>query len=100
MNDQIRAAVERLFSACLEVTAAGKHHAFCSFEAHVGWLEIMVYPVGVDYSGNHGPHRLLNERIAIDGWGVESAEDVARALQQIKNTTDRLYGLAAQERAA
>jgi hypothetical protein len=99
MNDQIRAAVERLFSACLEVTADGKYHAFCSFEAHVGWLEIMVYPVGVDYTGDHGKHRLINSRIAVAGWGVESAEDIARALSDLNGTTDRLYELTLQEAA-
>jgi hypothetical protein len=99
MNDNIRAAVERLFSACLEVTASGKYHAFCAFEAHVGWLEVMVYPVGVDFTGDHGNHRVINSRISVAGWGVESDEDIARALSDLNTTTDRLYGLTLQEAA-
>lgn len=100
MNDDIRAAVERLFSACLDVTAAGKYHAFCDYQAHVDWLEVMVYPAGIDYQGELATHRLMNSRIAIDGWGVESPADIARTLQQLKETTDRLYALAAMEVAA
>ncbi|WP_417659963.1 hypothetical protein [Pseudidiomarina sp.] len=99
MNDDIRAAVERLFSACLELTAEGKYHAFLDFQAHVSWVEVMVYPVGADYSGDHGKQRIINSRIAIAGWGVETADDIARVLSDLKGTTERLYGLTLQEAA-
>lgn len=99
MNNDIRAAVERLFSACLEVTAAGKHHAFCDYQAHVGWLDVMVYPAGIDYQGDHDAHRLLNVRLAIDGWSVQSDAEINHALAYLIDTTERLYGLTLQEAA-
>ncbi len=100
MNSEINAAVVRLFSACLEVTAAGRYDAFCDYQAHVDWLEVMVYPAGIDYQGELAAHRMMNSRIAIDGWGVESPADIARTLQQLTETTDQLYALAAMEEAA
>ncbi|BAP80940.1 hypothetical protein MT1_3765 [Pseudomonas sp. MT-1] len=99
MNDEIRVAVERLFSACLELTAAGKYHAFCRFEAQVGWVEIEAFPACTDYTGDHSKHRIINSRIAVAGWGVETAEDIARALSDLNCTTERLYGLTLQEAA-
>jgi hypothetical protein len=100
MNKEISEAVVQLFSACLEVTAHGEHHAFCDYQAHVGWLEVMVYPACANYQADFSEQRLLNSRIAIDGWGVETPEEIARALQQINETTGRLYGLAEIKEAA
>lgn len=60
MNDDIRAAVERLFAACLDVTLAGKYHAHMSYAAHTGEVTVQVCPAITDYQGGTYEY-LLNE---------------------------------------
>lgn len=55
MNDEIRAAVERLFATCLDVTLAGSYHAFMRYDGPWQTVEVDLHPVGEDYASAPKP---------------------------------------------
>lgn len=65
MNDQLRAAVERLFAACLSLTLAGKYHAHMDYAAHCGKVSVDVYPAATRYTIADMGAPMLAERIYI-----------------------------------
>lgn len=101
MNDQIRAAVERLFSACLQLTEAGQHHAFCSFAAHINCIEVRAYPASAAYAVKPYPDPFLSESVKLAPYDWEDeAEYTTEALASLGALTDQLCGLIAQQVAA
>lgn len=81
MNDEIRAAVERLFAACLDVTLAGHYHAHMSYAAHCGEVTVQVCPASTDYQGCAYDY-LINEFLYIHNHFLTDA-DVADQLNAL-----------------
>jgi hypothetical protein len=101
MNDQIRAAVERLFSACLEVTAAGRFHAFCDYQAHVARVQVRLYPASSIYTEKPYPDAVMDIDVKLVPFrSQDPIEHTATALADLNALMDRLYGVAAQKVAA
>lgn len=88
MNDELRAAVERLFSACLDVTLAGKFHAFFDYGAPWDWVEVGIHPSTEDYAEGNRP--MHHETIHFLEAG---------ALDKLNALLDRLNGCLPEDAA-
>lgn len=94
MNSEIRAAVERLLSACIELTLDGKYHAHMSYSAHVGEVEVRVCSAFVDYQGRDYDY-LLNDEIYIHHAFLTDQDVVA----QVVALTKRVIAYRSKEAA-
>lgn len=95
MNDQIREAVELLFSACLHLNESGRHIAHMNFNGHVQTLAVSVDPIGTDYSTKRF-ESTLSEYIHLKPSILETEAQILASLNAL---TDRLYGMAEHEEA-
>lgn len=53
MNPSLEALMQQVLAACMRVTAAGKHHAFFGYSAHVGVVSVRVLPASTQYAEGH-----------------------------------------------
>ena len=68
MDDKVRQAIERLFSACLELSATGKRMAFFEWAPHVGDIDVNVFDGGSSWKASAKPPiRRLAETVSIYG---------------------------------
>lgn len=88
MNDTIREAVELLFSTCLAVTMAGKHHAFFYYGAPWDWVEVDIHPSTEDYAEGNRPMHHETIHFLEDG-----------ALARLDALIDRLNGYLQEDAA-
>lgn len=78
MNDELRAAVERLFATCLDVTLAGKCNAHIHYAPHCGSVQVYVYPVGTPYTKFDGREPLTDQTIYIHHPTLTAGDAVAQ----------------------
>ncbi|SFQ46527.1 hypothetical protein SAMN05216229_12346 [Geopseudomonas sagittaria] len=95
MNDELRAAVERLFAACLDVTLAGKYHAHMRYSAHCGAVCITLYPASTPYKDGDCRVALVDSWIFIHDERCMEGDEVAR----IHAVIDQLSGYLQEEAA-
>lgn len=93
MNDEIRAAVERLFAICLDVTLAGTYHAHMSYAAHTGEVTTYLCPASTKYQAKYS--YLINESIYIHHPTLTSGD----AVGQINALIGRLNGYLQEDAA-
>ncbi|WP_288080349.1 hypothetical protein [Pseudomonas sp.] len=76
MNDELRAAVERLFAICLGVTLAGKHHAFMRYDGPWQTVEVDLHPADDDYA--KAPKPLICDRVRLsEPMAIGHVKDLA-----------------------
>lgn len=83
MNIDTQLAVTNLFQRCMDISEAGRYHAFIRFDAHVSAVQVHVHPGDTDYLSS-APHVwLMNETVYLSG-----APDLV--LANINALTDRV----------
>lgn len=91
MDDAVRQGVERLFSACLELSASGRRLAFFDWSPHVGDIDIHVYDGAASWrEGQPTPACELTETISV--YGARAGHpDITR--QKLEILTARISAL-------
>lgn len=84
MDDKVRQAIERLFSACLELSATGKRLAFFEWAPHVGDIDVNVFDGGSSWKASAKPPiRRLAETVSIYGARAGHPEITVQRLEAL-----------------
>jgi len=99
MNQDIQRALLELFSACLEVTGAGRYHAHMDYSAHVNCVTVYVLPADTDYQDTSARTYLLDEDVYVSRHLGGTDKQIVANLEALAGRVGEFL-LPAQEDAA
>ena len=99
MNNDIRNALLDLFSVCLEVNGAGRHHAHMSFAPHCNHVQVGILPADTNYRDTADRRHKLYEGMYICRELGGTPEEVVAHLKALSDRVSEFL-LPAQEEAA